>query len=99
MRCLTLAESLRQTGAEVAFACRTHLGNLIGLLLQKGFTVYQLPFESSEHNGRTSSKLRVTVEDYSDWLDCSQDQDAQATLKAIGKTQFDWQLINFELFF
>ena len=94
MRCLTLAESLRQTGAEVAFACRTHLGNLIGLLLQKGFTVYQLPLESSEHNGRTSSKLRVTVEDYSDWLDCSQDQDAQATLKAIGKTQFDWLIVD-----
>ena len=94
MRCLTLAELLRQTGAEVAFACRTHLGNLIGLLLQKGFTVYQLPLESSEHNGRTSSKLRVTVEDYSDWLGCSQDQDSQATLKAIGKTQFDWLIVD-----
>ena len=94
MRCLTLAESLRQTGAEVAFACRTHLGNLIGLLLQKGFTVYQLPLENSEHNGRTSSKLRVTVEDYSDWLGCSQDQDSQATLKAIGKTQFDWLIVD-----
>ena len=45
MRCLTLAESLWQEGAEVMFACRSHPGNLVGLLLEKEFEVYQLPVE------------------------------------------------------
>jgi len=94
MRCLTLAESLRQEGVEVMFACRSHPGHLVGILLEKGFKVYQLPLENLERQGQCTAKLRVTVEDYSDWLGCSQDQDAQATLKAIGKTQFDWLIVD-----
>ena len=89
MRCLTLAESLRQEGAEVRFACRSHPGNLVGLLFEKVIEVYQLPLENFEPQGRGTAKPQVTVEDYSEWLGCSQDQDAQATLKAISKTQFD----------
>ncbi len=94
MRCLTLAESLRQIGAEVMFACRRLPGNLVGLLFEKGFEVYQLPMENFEPQGHCTAKPRVTVEDYSDWLGCSQDQDAQATLKAIGKAQFDWLIVD-----
>ncbi len=94
MRCLTLAESLRQEGAEVMFACRSHPGNLVELLIEKRFEVYQLPLENFEPQGHRTAKRRVTVEDYSDWLGCSGDQDAQATLNAIGEIRFDWLIVD-----
>ena len=43
MRCLTLAEALRDSGAEVQFVCRLHPGNLIKLVCEKGFIVHELP--------------------------------------------------------
>ena len=42
MRCLTLAESLRDGGAQVAFVARLHEGNLNGLLRSRGFEVADL---------------------------------------------------------
>ena len=42
MRCLTLAEALRDSGAEVKFVCREHSGNLIELIRQKEFIVHDL---------------------------------------------------------
>lgn len=39
MRCLTLAEYLRRTGAEVSFVCRDLPGNVAYLVEQRGFSV------------------------------------------------------------
>ena len=43
MRCLTLAEELRNAGAEVQFVTRAHEGNLNGLIEAKGFALCVLP--------------------------------------------------------
>ncbi len=37
MRCLTLADALRERGAEVRFICRAHEGNLVGLVRGKQY--------------------------------------------------------------
>ena len=42
MRCLTLANELRQRGADVMFVCREHPGHLIGLIEGKGYPVVRL---------------------------------------------------------
>ena len=42
MRCLTLAECLRRSGAEVSFICRELPGNVACLIEQKGYPVYWL---------------------------------------------------------
>ena len=39
MRCLTLADALKNEGAECYFICREHLGNLIGLIKERGHIV------------------------------------------------------------
>ncbi|MBM3273409.1 UDP-2,4-diacetamido-2,4,6-trideoxy-beta-L-altropyranose hydrolase, partial [Candidatus Kaiserbacteria bacterium] len=39
MRCLTLAEALRECGAHCRFICRSHPGNLIKEIGQRGFDV------------------------------------------------------------
>ncbi|WP_126444191.1 UDP-2,4-diacetamido-2,4,6-trideoxy-beta-L-altropyranose hydrolase [Sulfuricystis multivorans] len=44
MRCLTLAEALRERGARCRFVCRAHPGNLIDTIRQKGFEVHALPY-------------------------------------------------------
>ncbi len=42
MRCLTLAEALKQQGAKVEFICREHEGNLLERIGLQGFNVYPL---------------------------------------------------------
>ena len=43
MRCLTLADALRERGAQCSFICRQHLGNLVDLIKQRGHQVHALP--------------------------------------------------------
>lgn len=48
MRCLTLAHELKKNGAEIAFSCRSHPGNLIAFIEQSGFQVHAIPLSSAE---------------------------------------------------
>lgn len=81
MRCLTLATALREKGATCAFVCRSHPNNLIALLRQKGFTVYELP-QGTEP--RSSDDLGVPLE-----VDAQQ---TQTLLEKLG--QVDWLVVD-----
>lgn len=89
MRCLTLAEALREHGAQVLFICREHKGHLIPLLQQKGIpvTVLPAPIMSNITPG----------EDYSVWLGVTQDEDAAQTVEALRSSKFDrpdWLIVD-----
>lgn len=88
MRCLTLADELRQREAVVSFICREHPGNLIGLIEGKGYRVKQLPQPSSE--------FLATSEDvaHSAWLGVPWQQDATETLAALGEAQPAWLIVD-----
>ena len=43
MRCLTLADSLRERGAWCSFVCRPHQGHLLALIAQRGHHALALP--------------------------------------------------------
>ena len=45
MRCLTLAQVLRDKGAKCHFICREHVGNLLDLIRQRGFEAQALPMQ------------------------------------------------------
>lgn len=45
MRCLALAEELRNTGATVGFLCREYPENLMDRIVGKGFQVYRIPLD------------------------------------------------------
>lgn len=78
MRCLTLAVALRERGAQAAFVCREHEGNLCELIEDLGFPVARLP------SGKTSSWLGE------DWeTDAFQTMKA---MKALGKP--DWLVVD-----
>ena len=86
MRCLTLAEVLRERGADVRFICREHAGNLIALLGQKGVQAVVLPI--SANNGTMHG------DDYAAWLGVTQEEDAEQTIKALGGDIPDWLVVD-----
>ncbi|RAZ91732.1 UDP-2,4-diacetamido-2,4,6-trideoxy-beta-L-altropyranose hydrolase [Mesorhizobium hawassense] len=78
MRCLTLADALRERGAESLFICRLHNGHLMKLIAARGYTAVALP------------KLPVAgikacaVPPHAYWLGTDWARDAQETRQAIG---------------
>ncbi|MDX9713881.1 MAG: UDP-2,4-diacetamido-2,4,6-trideoxy-beta-L-altropyranose hydrolase [Dissulfurispiraceae bacterium] len=88
MRCLTLADELRNRGAEINFICREHTGNLIDLIQGRGYLVVTLPLAESEYF--------LTPDDvaHADWLGDSWQQDAADTIAALGKVRTDWLIID-----
>lgn len=86
MRCLTLAESLRERGAQIRFVCREHTGNLIALLQQKAVPVTVLPAPAI--NDTTSG------EDYAAWLGVTQAEDAEQTIETLNGEKPDWLVVD-----
>lgn len=89
MRCLTLAESLRQGGVGATFICRPHAGNLNDLLRARGFEVAELstPRTGSAAPGEPAHAAWVGA----DWRD-----DARETCAVIGRRgrRPDWLAVD-----
>ncbi|TPQ28523.1 UDP-2,4-diacetamido-2,4,6-trideoxy-beta-L-altropyranose hydrolase [Methylomonas koyamae] len=86
MRCLTLADALRERGAEVAFISREHPGNLFSLIEASGHLLLRLPEPASAHDTRLA---------HAAWLGTTQTEDAQQTAAAL--RQFgdpDWLMVD-----
>ena len=92
MRCLTLADELKETGAQCRFICREHSGNLIELIRQRGFFVSVLPLPVE---GFMSAEEHVeTYTNYSAWLGATLDADAEQSKFEIGETTVDWLIVD-----
>jgi len=86
MRCLTLAEALRERDVQIRFVCREHAGNLIALLQQKAIPVMVLP--------APVAKDTAYSEDYATWLGVTQAEDAQQTIEALNGDEPDWLVVD-----
>jgi UDP-2,4-diacetamido-2,4,6-trideoxy-beta-L-altropyranose hydrolase len=73
MRCLTLADELRERGAAVVFVCRNFEGNLRKHIEAKGYECVLLPVSTQVNN------VVNTQNKYDDWLGDSPEHDAEAT--------------------
>lgn len=72
MRCLTLAEEMTERGAICYFVTKPHVGNVINLIENKGYTCLSLP---------KINNISVNFKDeYESWLGCSQQEDSVQTL-------------------
>tara|TARA_R110002111_G_scaffold145581_1_gene212060 strand:- start:13187 stop:14290 length:1104 start_codon:yes stop_codon:yes gene_type:complete len=90
MRCLTLAEALRNHGHQCAFICRDHPGHLAELIAQKGFEVHLLRESGlSELNAEDDTTLA-----HAEWLGASWQQDAEQTLNVLSGASTDWLVID-----
>ena len=86
MRCLALAECLRDRGTEVRFICRAHPGNLIGLLRDRGMSVAEL--------APPGKSARPYDADYTAGLGVTEQEDAAQTIEALGEKQAEWLLVD-----
>lgn len=75
MRCLTLAERMREDGWEVHFICRDLPGNLSALVETYGFFLHLLPRHRHD----------ASLQGYAVWLTVSQEVDAAETREVLQK--------------
>jgi UDP-2,4-diacetamido-2,4,6-trideoxy-beta-L-altropyranose hydrolase len=85
MRCLTLAEELKELGFNCFFLCRNHDGNLIDFIEDKGFIVFKL---------ETTLTVSLILEDYSTWIGTTAEQDAHQSIEFLKSRNFDWLVID-----
>jgi UDP-2,4-diacetamido-2,4,6-trideoxy-beta-L-altropyranose hydrolase len=76
MRCLTLAEALRDKGAKVVFICRELPGNLIGYIEDKEYFVHRLPAPE-----KAAGPLEGTK--HAQWLGVPWQTDAREALEVL----------------
>ena len=92
MRCLALAEELRESGATVSFVCRSHPGNLNNLIREKGFECHELP--EAEAVKTIPEALREPRSVYASWLGVSQRMDAEGTIEKLGEAKPEWIIVD-----
>jgi len=86
IRCLTLAQVLKDNGASIDFICRQHEGNLIDKIRSRGFNVYELELlEESELDNKLS---------HSRWLGVTQQQDADECIDILKTKETDWLIVD-----
>jgi UDP-2,4-diacetamido-2,4,6-trideoxy-beta-L-altropyranose hydrolase len=92
MRCLTLADALRERGASCTFVCRPFPGHLLDLIEQRGHQALALP----ELHERAQLTLKDTA--HAHWLgtDWATDaQDTQQTLSSqVDSGRVDWLVVD-----
>ncbi len=87
MRCLTLADALREQGAECQFVCREHEGHLMGHIRSRGYELYALPTPSE--NASFTSELA-----HARWLGVDWQTDADQARQALSGEVLDWLIVD-----
>jgi UDP-2,4-diacetamido-2,4,6-trideoxy-beta-L-altropyranose hydrolase len=88
MRCLSLAEELRERDCNVQFICREHPGHMADMISSKDFQVSLLPAPDQAY------KVASGQNDYSAWLGATQEEDAWQTIQALGSEEPDWLIVD-----
>jgi len=69
MRCLTLADELRQKGTDINFVCREEPDNMISYIENRGYKIHRLPGEIDiETDRRLTKEILSKYETKPDWL-------------------------------
>jgi UDP-2,4-diacetamido-2,4,6-trideoxy-beta-L-altropyranose hydrolase len=86
MRCLTLAQALKENGVNVEFICRKHEGNLICKIRSSGFVVHELEMYKEI---KVDTRLA-----HSPWLGATQQQDANDCIDIFKPGKIDWLIVD-----
>lgn len=88
MRCLTLADALRERGARCTFICRPHNGHLMDVIAHRGHHAVALSSLATTTN-------RISADTgYAAWLGTDWQTDAQQTREALGGEGADWLVVD-----
>ncbi len=86
MRCLALAQVLKENGVSSEFICRQHEGNLVNKIRSDGFLVNEFVLlEDSEIENKLS---------HSHWLGVTQQQDADECINILKSEKTDWLIVD-----
>ena len=86
MRCLTLADWLKQQGHDISFICRAHDGHLADLIGQKGFAVQLL--------AKSEAADFIKQHAHSEWLGASESDDFAECKPILQALKPDWLIID-----
>lgn len=89
IRCLTLADALREQGAECQFLCRAHQGHLADLIGVRGHRCHLLAALPDEDRAASESSLA-----HASWLGCGWGLDAAQTQAILTDWQPDWLVVD-----
>ena len=96
MRCLTLADALKDKGADCCFICREHPGNLNEFIRSKGYPVQALPHSAPA--GANPFAIKATPESpqlaHAGWLGTTHEHDAAECAAILGELQPDWLIVD-----
>jgi len=87
MRCLTLADALREVGIDCFFIHRCHPGSMTAVIRQRGFEVYELPEPESDQRQQPSMEPRS-------WLGVSMERDAEETAQVLKNKPVSWLIVD-----
>lgn len=94
MRCLTLADALRERGAHCNFICRPHVGHLLDLIAERGHNVLALP--ALPESGAATQNTNGTF--HADWLGVDWATDAAETQQILSAMMagelLDWLVVD-----
>lgn len=90
MRCLTLADALRDNGNEVYFICRRHEGNLIDFIESKKYQVFTLAVTHQTSLHSESDELLA----HAHWLGATQKEDSGVCKPIVVALQPDWIIVD-----
>ncbi len=89
MRCLTLADALRDHGRECHFICREHPGHLIESIRGRGFSVHVLPvFDEENDKGAAAGPA------HAGWLGASWETDARQSADVVRRLHPRWVVVD-----
>ena len=90
MRCLALADALRNKGAVCHFVCRSQPGDMIQLVQRKGYEVRALP----EPDVTSSGEGDFSGPAHAAWLRTDQGTDALETREVLEELNVDWLVVD-----
>lgn len=92
MRCLTLADALRDRGARCRFVSRRHPGNLLEIISRRGYPVDALPI--GEHEVDSPLRDVAVAPSHARWLGAGWETDARQTRQALRAGMVDWLIVD-----
>ena len=92
MRCLTLADALKASGARCRFICREHSGHLLDLIRQRGHEATGLPRSASNNSTKTNDpEVQLS---HAAWLGTDWRTDAIQTQAVLQGMATDWLIVD-----